>query len=168
MSEGADDLLRIYVGFPNIAQSGINKAVNEVTELQFFNPTPNSIQVTQRAIIHSPSMYTPTLDPFSAGTYVVTNGTFSTAPILYLPVPQIHALHPVSNVAIVNQTVPIYDQDQIALYTTQLVTLPKVTTALAGKPKLHLGKLPTINVNYNASSTYNGKSRDQLRMLSRG
>ena len=123
--------------------------------------------VTQRIITHNPSMYTPTLDPFQGGTYVVTNGTYSEKPILYLPVPSTHTLHPVSNAAIVNATVPVYDHDQIALYATQLLTLPQVTTALVGKPKLHIGKLPDINVKYNSSTTYNGKSRDQSRETGR-
>ncbi|TVY35852.1 hypothetical protein LOCC1_G007735, partial [Lachnellula occidentalis] len=146
----------IYVGFPNIAQNGVNKARLEVTGLEFYNPTPDSITVTERIITHNPSMYTPTLDPWSGGTFVVTNGTYSDKAILYLPVPKTHTKHPVSNAAIVNATVPIYDQDQIALYATQLLTLPQVTTALVGKPLLHIGKLPAIHVNYNASTTYNG------------
>ncbi|TVY44209.1 hypothetical protein LSUB1_G002333, partial [Lachnellula subtilissima] len=134
----------IYVGFPNIAQHGVNKARLEVTGLEFYNPTPDHIEVTERIITHNPSMYTPTLDPWSV------------APILYLPVPQTHTKHPVSNAAIVNATVPIFDQDQIALYATQLLTLKQVTTALVGKPLLHIGKLPAIHVKYNASTTYNG------------
>jgi len=146
----------IYVGFPNIAQSGVSKARLEVTGLDFFNPTPDSIQVTERIITHNPSMYTPTLDPWSGGTYVVTNGTYSEKPILYLPVPKTHTLHPLSNAAIVNATVPIFDQDQIALYATQLLSLSQVTTALVGKPVLHIGKLPAIHVKYNSSTTYNG------------
>ncbi|TVY87028.1 hypothetical protein LAWI1_G007005, partial [Lachnellula willkommii] len=146
----------IYVGFPNIAQNGVSKARLEVTGLEFFNPTPDSIQVTERIITHNPSMYTPTLDPWSGGTYVVTNGTYSEKAIVYLPVPKTHTLHPVSNAAIVNATVPVNDQDQIALYATQLVKLEKVTTALVGKPLLHIGKLPAIHVKYNATTTYNG------------
>ncbi|TVY22435.1 hypothetical protein LHYA1_G008744 [Lachnellula hyalina] len=146
----------IYVGFPNIAQHGVNKARLEVTGLEFYNPTPDHIEVTERIITHNPSMYTPTLDPWSGGTFVVTNGTYSEKAILYLPVPKTHTKHPVSNAAIVNATVPIYDQDQIALYATQLLTLKQVTTALVGKPLLHIGKLPAIHVKYNASTTYNG------------
>ncbi|TVY57124.1 hypothetical protein LCER1_G003624 [Lachnellula cervina] len=146
----------IYVGFPNIAQNGVNKAHLEVTGLEFYNPTPDSIQVTERIITHNPSMYTPTLDPWSGGTFVVTNGTYSDKAIVYLPVPKTHTLHPLSNAAIVNATVPINDQAQIALYATQLVKLEKVTTALVGKPLLHIGKLPAIHVNYNASTTYSG------------
>lgn len=158
----ANDLSRIYVGFPNIAQNGVNKAHLEVTGLEFYNPTPDSIQVTERIITHNPSMYTPTLDPWSGGTFVVTNGTYSDKAIVYLPVPKTHTLHPLSNAAIVNATVPINDQAQIALYATQLVKLEKVTTALVGKPLLHIGKLPAIHVNYNASTTYSGKSHCQL------
>jgi len=146
----------IYVGFPNIAQHDVNKSHLEVTELQFFEPTPNSLSVTERITTHNPNMYTPTLESWSGGTFVVTNGTYSENPILYLPVPSTHTLHPISYAAIVNATVPVFDHDQIALYATQIMTLSRVTTALVGKPKLHIGKLPVIKVDYNSSTTYNG------------
>lgn len=106
--------------------------------------------------MHSPSKYTPTLDSFTAATYLVTNGTFGPEPLIFVKIPQTHALHPTSETSVVNQTVGISNLDQITDYTIQVMNNENVTTALVGKTKLHLGKLPTTTVNYNQSSTYKG------------
>jgi len=146
----------IYVGFPRIARHDLKKATNEVTELQFLSPSPDTIQVTQRVTTKNPTMYTPSLDAFAAGTYVIENGTYASDAILLLPIPPIHATKPTSDSNVVNATCNITNQDQIALYATQLLTQKTLSSGLAGKTKLHLGKLPVIDVTYNTTSTYNG------------
>jgi len=94
------------------------------------------------------------LDPFTAGLWLVTNGTFGPQPFAYINFPSIHALHPRSNVSIVDQPLPILDIDQLTDYATQVLSQEYVTTALTGTTKLHEGKLPVISVDYNSSTTY--------------
>jgi hypothetical protein len=115
----------------------------------------NTITLTQNATLHSPSMYTPTLDPFNASLYLVTNGVFSAEPMTYIQMPSIHALHPESNDTL-SQQVPISNLAILTQYATEVLTNENVTTALVGKTKLHEGALPVVTVNYNSSSTYKG------------
>jgi len=149
-------LCLVYVAMPHIAQHGVNESHLELTDLEFLNLTPDTVVLTQKAILHSPSIYTPTLDPFNATLWLVTNGTFATAPLNILTMPRIHALHPKSNASVVNQEVTLLSQDQIAEYATQVLSNKNVSTALTGKTKLHEGHLPVLNINYNTTTTYAG------------
>jgi hypothetical protein len=148
-------LCLVYAAMPHIAQHGVDESSIEFTALQFLDPTSDSIVLTQNATLHSPSMYTPTLDPFNASLYLVTNGVFSAEPMTYIQMPTIHALHPESNDTL-TQRVPIADMAVLTEYATQVLSNYNVTTALVGKTKLHEGKLPVVTVNYNSSSTYRG------------
>jgi hypothetical protein len=141
---------------PKIAQHDVDESYMEITALKFLNPTSDSIVLTQEVILHSPSIYTPTLDSFTAASWLVTNGTFGPVPMLMIPMPQIHALHPVSNHSVENLNITIANLQQVTDYATALITQENVTTALTGKTKLHEGKLPVVNINYNSSSTYKG------------
>jgi hypothetical protein len=147
----------VYGAMPHIAQHGVNESSIEFTALQFLDPTPDSIVLTQNATLHSPSIYTPTLDPFNASLYLVTNGVFSAEPMTYIQMPSIHALHPESNDTLTQQ-VPIANMEILTQYATEVLSNENVTTALVGKTKLHEGALPVVTVSYNSSSTYKGPS----------
>lgn len=147
-------LCLVYVAMPKIAQKGVDDSYLEFTDVQFLNPTSNSITLTQRAILHSPSMYTPTLDPFNASLYLVTNGTIGATPMLMPMMPMIHALHPQSDASLENQVLPFVSLDEVTRYATQVLSNENVTTVLIGKTKLHEGKLPVLNVNTRQQTTY--------------
>jgi len=149
-------LCLVYVGMPKIAQHGVNEASLEIDQLQFTDPTPNTIVLTQKGILHSPSMYTPTFDPFNASSYLVTDGQYASSPMVIISLPKIHALHPQSTVAVENQEVEIINVDALSDYTTAVLSNEYVTTALVGNTKLHEGALPVITINYNHTSTYKG------------
>ncbi|ESZ97249.1 hypothetical protein SBOR_2372 [Sclerotinia borealis F-4128] len=149
-------LCLVYVAMPKIAQDGVNDASLEITQLNFTDPTPNTIVLSQVGILHSPSMYTPTFDPFNASSYLVTNGQYASTPMVIIPLPQIHALHPKSTVSVENQLVNIVDIDALSDYTTAVITNEYVTTALVGRTKLHEGALPVITIDYKHESTYKG------------
>ena len=148
--------ISVYVAMPRIAQHGVNESYLELTDLEFLDPTPDTVVLTQKAILHSPSIYTPTLDPFNATLWLVTNGSFATEPLNILAMPRIHALHPKSNASVVNQEVTILNQAQIAEYATQVLSSKNVSTALTGKTTLREGHLPATNINYNTTLTYAG------------
>ncbi|KAM3069133.1 hypothetical protein ACMFMG_010658 [Clarireedia jacksonii] len=149
-------LCLVYVAMPKIAQDGVNDSSLEITELDFTDPTPDTVVMTQKGILHSPSMYTPTLDPFNASTYLVTNGTYGAEPMVVVAMPRIHAHHPQSAVSVEKQKVSILSLDQLSAYTTAVLSQEYVTTALVGKTKLHLGSLPDTTIHYNQTSTYKG------------
>ncbi|TGO48070.1 hypothetical protein BOTNAR_0495g00040 [Botryotinia narcissicola] len=149
-------LCLVYVAMPKIAQDGVNDSSLEITQLKFTDPTPDAIVLCQVGILHSPSMYTPTLDPFNASSYLVTNGQYASSPMVIIPLPKIHALHPKSTISVENQEVSIVSIDALSDYTTAVLSNEYVTTALVGKTKLHEGALPVITINYNQTSTYKG------------
>lgn len=149
-------LCLVYVGMPHIAQHGVDESHLEMTDIEFLDPTPDTVTLTQKAILHSPSIYTPTLDPFNATLWLVTNGTFATEPMNQILMPKIHALHPKSNASVIGQTVQILNLDQITEYATQVLTQKNISTALTGRTTLHEGHLPSININYNTTTTYAG------------
>ena len=141
---------------PRIAQHGIEESSIEFTNLEYLDPTPDSITVTQAAILHNPSVFTPTLDPFNLSIYLITNGTFGPTPMVNIPMPKIHVLHPESNASVVAQQVNIANLDQLTDYTIAALTLENVTLGLTGQTKLHEGKLPAFEVKYNSTTTYKG------------
>jgi len=141
---------------PKIAQHGVNESSLEITDLAFTDPTSNSVVITQRGVLHSPSMYTPTLDSFNASSYLVQNGQYAAEPMVMIEMPKIHAVHPKGNVSVENQKVQILSVDQLSAYTTAVLAQEYVTTALVGKTKLHEGALPVTTVHYNQTSTYKG------------
>jgi len=150
-------LCLVYVAMPRIAQAGVNRSSLNVTELDFLNPAPNNINVTQRATLHSSSMYTPTLDPFNASTYLVAqNGQVDAAPFLALPFPNIHVHHGETNVSVDNKVVQLTDIEGVSAFATAVLVQEFVSVVLKGRPKLHLGGLPVIHVNYNEEVTYRG------------
>lgn len=149
-------LLVVYVGFPRIAQKGVNDSSLQVTEMDFLSPTPGSIQVTLKAVVYNPSVYTPTLAPFSAALHLIANGIYSPYTMVDLPMPQIHVGKPTVNATVGPSVVSILNSTELAQYATNVVTNENITTTLVGNPTLSLGKLPKITVNYNQSATYKG------------
>lgn len=149
-------LCLVYVALPKIAQKGVDDSSLEFTELMFLDPTNDSISLTQRGILYSPSIFTPTLDAFNASLFLVENGAINPSPILTIPMPSIHALHPQGNVSIENTRVQVNSQDGLASFATQVLRQENLTSALSGKTSLHLGALPVVPINYNSQSTYKG------------
>ena len=139
---------------PIIAQTGVNDTSLMLYDLQFLNPTTDTVTITETAGINSPSIYTPTLEPFTVGFWLVTNGTFGPQPFTNIDFPSIHVQHPTSNISIASQILTITDQDQLANYATQVLLQENVTSALTGSTKLHEGKLPVITIKYNSTTTY--------------
>jgi len=151
-----EDHRSVYVAMPRIAQRGVDDTTIQLTDQQFLDPTPDSIVLTQSSILHSPSIYTPTLDPFNASLYLVTNGTYAATPMFSIPMPKIHALHPTSNITFSNVNVTITNTQELANFAIAALKQGNVTAALTGTTKLHEGKLPTTTVNYNTSFTFQG------------
>jgi hypothetical protein len=153
-------LCLVYVGMPKIAQQGVDDSSLEVTDLKFLEPTSDSLVVSQSAILHSTTKFTPTLDPFSAGSYLVSeNGTWAAEPMVYLQFPEIHALHPTSTAEIKDQHVQINNLDMVTDFAIAVISQETVTNGLLGKTKLHLGKLPVVKVDYKTTTTYKGLNK---------
>jgi hypothetical protein len=124
--------------------------------MSYLNPTPDSMIVTLKAILHNPTIYTPTLDGFNASLHLINNGVYSPTAMVSLPMPNIHVLKPTSNATVDAKTAQILNSTELAKFATAVITNENVTTTLVGKTKLHLGKMPIANINYNSSTTYKG------------
>lgn len=148
-------LCLVYVGLPRIAQHDVDRSSLEFTELQFLDPTPDSVTLTQRAILRNPSRFTPTLDSFPASLFLVTNGTVAAKRMLTITLPEIHATK-TSTQVIDGQKLNIEDVDELTQFATQVLESEEVSTQLQGKTKLHLGALPVTNVNYKETTTFKG------------
>jgi len=146
-------LLVVYVGMPKIAQHQVNDSKLEFKEAFFLNPTADAITVSQNAVLHNPSKFTPTLDAFPADFFLVTNGTYAAVSMLTLPMPSIHAKKQTAT-SIENVVVKVNDQDALADFAIAVMHNENITTALVGRTKLHLGSLPTQKVKFNSTSTY--------------
>ncbi len=148
----------VYVGMPRIAQDQVSDASLEFLDSSFTDPESEQVTISQKATLHNPSIFTPTLDGFPADLYLVTNGQYGAEPMLSLPMPKIHAGKGGTNASIENAVSKINSLEQVTNYATTVMTSEYVTTALVGKTKLHLGSLPVQSVKFNSTSTYKGLS----------
>lgn len=126
--------------------------------MAYTDPTPESLVVTLKAVLHNPTMYTPSLDSFNATLHLVNNGSYSDVGVVTLPMPNIHVLKPTSIATVDQKTAQILNSTELAKFATDVMTLENVTTRLVGQTNLHLGKLPASTVKYNSSTTYKGLS----------
>jgi len=149
---------------PKIAQHDVDASHLELTELKFLDPTTNTFTIQQRAILHNPSKFTPTLDGFLAASYYVSNKTgWSPYPLTSFNIAKMHATRPSALAVVSPQKADIANMDQAKAYTTAVLQEEYVTTALVGRTALHLGKLPSTVVNYNTSVTYKGNFSPPLQ-----
>ena len=144
----------VYVGFPNIAQSQLNKSTLNMTMQQITNPTLNSVQLAQTSIAYNPSAYHPNLDGFQAALFLEDTEP-NIQPFGYMDIPPIHATRATEIIS--NQTLTIANMDQFIAYNTLVYTSKTFRLALRGVTKLHEMKFPTATVNYNKVITMNGK-----------
>lgn len=143
----------VYVGFPRIAQDGINKSTLEVQSQILSNPTPESFHLEQTSVIGNHNRYHPRLDAFNASLSI--DGP-ALRPFAYLQFPAIHATETATSY--VNQTVEIVNPDEWARYTTQVVNGDEVRVAIQGKTALHEMRNPVTTVDYNKVTVLKGSS----------
>ena len=144
---------RVYVGLPNIAQDQVNKSFLEIKNMVVTNPTNNSVHMQQDAVLHSASVFTPTLDSFSAALFLEDTEP-NIKPFAYLQLPQVHSSK--STPVNINQTVAITDINQFSEYTKTVMNSETFRVALRGRTVLHLGKLPSTALDYNEVLTLKG------------
>jgi Protein of unknown function (DUF3712) len=144
---------RVYVGFPNIAQKQVDKSTLEVKSMVITNPTGHSFQIQQDALLHSSSIFTPTLDGFPVALFL-ENTEPNIKPFAYLQLPPVHSSK--STPVNIDQTVNITDMDQFSEYTKAVMNSETLRVALRGRTVLHLGRLPATSVDYNEVLTCKG------------
>lgn len=139
----------IYVAIPKIAQREINASTIEVLSQEVSNPQPDSIHLKLDTVIRSNSSYHPKIDGF--------RGALSIAgqePFLYIDIPEVksEAETPVT----VDQELQLANKDAFSNYTKLVLGSEEFSIHLDGKTHIHLGGLPTMDVNYNKVVTMKG------------
>ena len=148
----------VYVALPNIAQRDLNESTLSFSSLKLVNPTGEYITIASAAVIHSSSIFTPTVEPFNATMHLVNNGYIAPEAITEISMPSVHSHRPDTNITISLQQVPIMNLDQVTALAVQLLNEPTVTIQVEGNTKLHEGALPVSDIIYNSSITFQGKS----------
>ncbi|MCJ1397923.1 hypothetical protein MMC11_001119 [Xylographa trunciseda] len=135
-------LLLVYVGFPHIAQSGIDNSTLNITSVSITNPTESSFLINQASLITSSSAYHPQLDAFNASLSLLGE-----APYAYVTIPALHAT--ATATADVNQVVQIANLTAFAAFNTALLKNEMISLQVSGSTGLHEMAFPETTVNYN-------------------
>lgn len=149
----------VYVHMPRRAQKEVDHSSLNITEMQYLDPTGDSIVLSQRAVLRNPGRYTPTLDPFEVDFILVTDGVDAPEAVLRVPIPKVHATKPTREIVIENANISFVSLEQATRYTMAVLGSEEVTVALRGDTKLRLGGLPTVNVDYDEVVTFKGLNR---------
>jgi hypothetical protein len=141
---------RVYVGFPHIAQNGVNDSKIHITSMSITNPTPSQFQLELTSVLETHSIFHPQLGAFNASLYLEDSNTaFAVVEIPATPANN-------GSVSHINQTVQITNEDAYAAYAKTVLQANSYTITLKGRGSLVEGSFPTTHVNYNKKITMKG------------
>jgi hypothetical protein len=141
---------RIYVGYPRIAQSDVNKATLNITSMVFSNPSPTSIHVNQTQVLGNKAIYHPTIYAFNATIMLVG----ATAPLATVPVPRFQAED--GAVIDIDTDLALNSTDAVTNFTKAVLGTESFELNFYGRPQLKEGPLPTNTVTFNKTVTMIG------------
>lgn len=141
---------RIYVGYPNIAQSNINDSTLEITSLVISDPAPDSFHLNQTQVLGSDSSFHPKIYAFDADVGLAGSNTFATA-----RVPEVKARD--GTVIHVDQQLSLSDVGAFGDFAKAVMLNEEIQLNIYGKPKLKQGSLQTITITYNKTVTMKGE-----------
>ncbi|GAM37840.1 hypothetical protein TCE0_033r08097 [Talaromyces pinophilus] len=140
----------IYVGYPRIAQSDVNKSTLNITNLVFSNPSPTSIHINQTQILGNKAIYHPTIYAFNATIMLVG----ATAPLATVSIPRLQAED--GAVIVVDTDLALNNSDAVTDFTKAVLGTEKFELNFYGRPDLKEGPLPTSTVTFNKTVAMNG------------
>lgn len=139
----------IYVGFPRIAQSGVDGAAVDITNLVVTNPTPHSFHLIQDSVSMSNNTYHPYLDEFNVSLSLVGSAPYA---MIQLP-----GLTSGTSIPIhIEQDVQILDVDAYTEYNVALLNNEEIQVRVNGSTSLHEMQLPVTEVTYDKTTTIKG------------
>ncbi|EHY60036.1 hypothetical protein HRR83_006394 [Exophiala dermatitidis] len=140
----------VYVGYPNKAQSAINKAKLEPQSMALLNPAPDSFDLQLDNMFISHSGMSAHLDKFTGDLRLPD----SDKAFCRINVPSITAAN--GSIAHIEQRVQIADHDQFNEYAKTVLLSDEYSIYLKGKGGFKYGSLPKTNVKYNKKITMKG------------
>lgn len=148
--------VRVYVGFPRIAQNGINKSTLSISSLEVWDPTPDSFVIKERFIIGNHNIYHPRLDAFNVS--LSADVSFSDGgpgrPFAFVELPAIYAKEQVTSD--IEQVVRIIDVDAFTDYNKLILTSEEFRVDVRGRTGLHEMSNPVTTVDYRKTVTMKG------------
>lgn len=146
---------RVYVGYPNIAQSDIDDSTLEITSMVISDPAPDSFQLNQTQVLGSDSSFHPKIYAFDADVSLLGSGTFAK-----VRVPEVKAND--GTVIPVEQKLDLSDADAFGDFAKAVMLNEEIHLNIYGKPELKQGSLPTITVTYNKTVTMKGECLSEI------
>lgn len=143
-------LSSIYVAYPKIAQSDVNKATLNVTSLVFSNPTPDSIHVNQTQVLGNKAIYHPKIYSFNASLGLAG----APEPVSYATVPETASND--GQVIIVDTTLQLRNQDAVTDFTKTVLASKNWDLNVYGRPELKEMVLPKSTVTFNKTIEMTG------------
>ncbi|KAK5459886.1 hypothetical protein LTS15_004015 [Exophiala xenobiotica] len=140
----------VFVAYPHLAQSAINKSTLMVTSQSFLNPAPDAVDLDLNSVFLSNSSLHAKLYAFEADLCLENSDT----PFAQLSIPATEAAN--GTKARVVQRVPIKNKDQFFAYAKTQILSEEYVVYLKGKGDLKYGKLQKTNVKYNDKITMKG------------
>ncbi|KAF4549278.1 Hypothetical protein D9617_22g066230 [Elsinoe fawcettii] len=125
----------VFVGYPRLAQSGIDKAQLVPTAQIIRNPAPDSADLTLDSVLLSDSNLHPDLDSFNGSFYLQGQQT----PFISVTIPAIKAEN--GTLARVQQRIQITNLAEFTRYTTTLLATRSFVVNLRGRGGLKQGGL---------------------------
>ena len=120
-----------------------------MTALSALNPTADSVDLVQDAIVRSGSKYHPFLDAF--------NGSLALAGVASYGQITLPAIQSGEEVPVrIQQKLQVTDLDAFTKYNVALLGEVEITQTLKGNTWLHEGSLPPIFINYDKTVTMKG------------
>ncbi|KAL3443181.1 hypothetical protein BJX65DRAFT_312035 [Aspergillus insuetus] len=143
----------IYVGYPRIAQDGINSATLTILSMEITNPSTSGFHFHQVQELGSDSIFHPHLYGFNA---TVRLPGFED-PMMHINVPGLKAKDGATFE--VDQDVTLQNPDVFAEFSKAMMLQEEVTLNIYGRPRLQQPGLQTITVNYNHTISIKGLNR---------
>ena len=138
-------MVRIYAIVPKVAQDSINASSLNLVSLELSEPASESIRFKQKATLGSKSSFHPDIDSFNASLSIDEPNA---KPFAALRIPDLKNVRD-GTVIDVDQQEHIHNVTAFTEFNKVLLANETVKLWVKGKPKLHEGKLPTQNVDFN-------------------
>jgi hypothetical protein len=142
----------VYVGYPRIAQGDINDSTLDVTSMEISDPSPDGFHLNQKQVIGSGSAFKPKLFSFDADVSLLGSSKFAV-----VTVPEVQGRD--GYVVDIDQWVDLSSVEDFEAFSTAVMMNEEFKLNIYGEPRLKLGALPTIDIDYNKTITMKGKTR---------
>lgn len=142
----------VYVGYPRIAQGDINDSTLDVTSMEISDPSPDGFHLNQKQVIGSGSTFKPKLFSFDADVSLLGSSKFA-----MVTVPEVQGRD--GYVVDIDQWVDLSSVEDFEAFSIAVMMNEEFKLNIYGEPRLKLGALPTIDIDYNKTITMKGLNK---------